>query len=390
MTAWLLPEHVEDVLPPEAQAIERLRRILLDRFQRAGYQLVIPPLIEHAESLLTGTGKDLDSATFKLIDQLSGRMLGVRADHTPQVTRIDAQALGRRGVARLCYCGSVLHSRPQGLTKSREPIQIGAELYGYAGIEADIEIQRLLVSALRQAGISALQLDVGHPGVFRALVRHFAITAPIAEQLAGAVTARDVPRVKSMLATSAPAATNAFVAMTTIAGEPSRIKDVRAVLKGVAAAEEAVTQVETVLAALADGGAALSFDFAELGGFDYESGLSFAAFVAGVPDAIARGGRYDEVGAAFGRARPATGFTLDIKLLAPLLPAIADADPVFAPWANGNAELRKAIEALRASGETVIELLPGERPEDGVTTGARALVQQSTGWVVEQRSAKPN
>src|SRR5260221_13609780 len=193
MRRWLLPEHIEDVLPAEARVIERLRRGILDLFESHGYELVAPPLLEYVESLLSGTGRDLDLATFKRVDQLSGRMLGVRADHTPQVARIDAHLLNREGVARLCYCGSVLHTVPGGMTKMREPIQIGAELYGFAGLEADVEIVRLMISALKKTGIARVHIDLGNPGIYRALTEKSGLNAEESETLFHAVQQKDAP-----------------------------------------------------------------------------------------------------------------------------------------------------------------------------------------------------
>src|SRR5258705_11422585 len=198
MRRWLLPEHIEDVLPAEARAIERLRRAILDLFEAHGYELVAPPLLEYLESLLSGTGRDLDLATFKLVDRLSGRLMGVRADHTPQVARIDAHLLNRQAVARLCYCGSVLHTVPAGMTKMREPIQIGAELYGHAGVEADLEILRLMIAALEAAGIERVHLDIGNPTIYRALTEKSGLGAEDAEALFHAVQQKDAPAAREL------------------------------------------------------------------------------------------------------------------------------------------------------------------------------------------------
>ncbi|HUL95045.1 MAG TPA: ATP phosphoribosyltransferase regulatory subunit, partial [Usitatibacter sp.] len=306
MRRWLLPEHIEDVLPAEARAIERLRRRILDLFESYGYELVAPPLLEYLESLLSGTGRDLDLATFKLVDQLSGRMLGLRADHTPQVARIDAHLLNRKGVVRLCYCGSVLHTVPAGMTKMREPIQIGAELYGHAGLEADAEIVGLMIEALKSAGLERIHIDLGHPGIYRALSEKSGLNAEDSEALFHAVQQKDAPRALEL-------GGEAIAALTQLAGPPELIAAARKRLPSLPAVGLALNALERLAKHALRPGVEVSVDLAELGGFNYESGLVFAAFIPGSPDAIARGGRYDEVGASFGRARPATGFTMDLR-----------------------------------------------------------------------------
>src|SRR5687768_6037472 len=322
MRRWLLPEHIEDVLPVEARAIEALRRAILDLFESHGYELVQPPLLEYLESLLSGTGRDLDLATFKLVDRLSGRMMGVRADHTPQVARIDAHLLNRRGVARLCYCGSVLHTLPAGMTKMREPIQIGAELYGHAGLEADLEILRLMVASLKGAGIERLHVDLGHPNIYRALSAGLELEPEVAEALFHAVQQKDAPAALE-IAGAGTEAGEAVAALATLYGGAEVVTEARRRLPRNPQVAAALDVLEQLAARIATPGVEVSIDLAELGGFNYESGLAFAAFTEGSPDAIARGGRYDEVGASFGRARPATGFTMDLRHLAALAPAPA-------------------------------------------------------------------
>ena len=348
---WLLPEHIEDVLPAEARVIEGLRRAILDLFESYGYELVAPPLLEYLDSLLSGTGRDLDLATFKLVDQLSGRMMGVRADHTPQVARIDAHLLNRPGVTRLCYCGSVLHTVPAGMTKMREPIQIGAELYGHAGIEADIEIVRLMVASLKAANIARVHIDLGHPGVYRALSEG---TDPErAEELFHAVQQKDAT------------AAGPMAMLTQLNGGLDVIERARKSLP--AAARAPLDQLEKLARACDAPGVEISVDLAELGGFNYESGLLFAAFTPGSPDAVARGGRYDEVGKSFGRARPATGFTMDLRQLARTAPSPQPSPKaegaILAP-ASGDADMHRVAEELRERGEIVINELPGHDSKD--------------------------
>jgi len=349
---WLLPEHIEDVLPAEARAIERLRRAILDLFEAHGYQLVAPPLLEYVESLLSGTGRDLDLATFKLVDQLSGRMMGVRADHTPQVARIDAHLLNRQGVARLCYCGSVLHTVPAGMTKMREPIQIGAELYGHAGLEADLEVVGLMIASLKKAGIARVHLDLGNPVIYRALTEKSGLNAEDAEALFHAVQQKDAPRAREL-------GGEALAALTALSGGREVIAAARKLLPSLPAVNVALNALERLAAQCEAPGVDVSVDLAELGGFNYESGLVFAAFTPGSPDAIARGGRYDEVGASFGRARPATGFTMDLRSLAALAPKVEARRAILAPGVE-DAELRHEIEKLRAEGNIVIVEMPGQ------------------------------
>jgi len=351
MRRWLLPEHIEDVLPAEARAIERLRREILDLFELHGYELVAPPLLEYLESLLSGTGRDLDLATFKLVDQLSGRMLGVRADHTPQVARIDAHLLNREGVARLCYCGSVLHTVPAGMTKMREPIQIGAELYGFAGLEADVEIVRLMISALKKTGIARVQIDLGNPGIYRALTEKSGLNAEESETLFHAVQQKDAPAAGEL---GGPA----VALLTALNGGRETITRARKELPSLPAIGVALNALDRLAAQCEVPGVDISVDLAELGGFNYESGLVFAAFTPGSPDAIARGGRYDEVGASFGRARPATGFTMDLRQLAALAPKAEAKGRILAPALDDPA-LRDAIAQLREAGSVVVVEMPG-------------------------------
>jgi ATP phosphoribosyltransferase regulatory subunit len=374
MRRWLLPEHIEDVLPAEACAIERLRRAILDLFESHGYELVAPPLLEYVESLLSGTGRDLDLATFKLVDQLSGRMLGVRADHTPQVARIDAHLLNRQGVARLCYCGSVLHTVPAGMTKMREPIQIGAELYGHSGLEADLEIVQLLVAALKTAGIARIHLDLGHPSIYRALTEKSGLGAEDSEALFHAVQQKDAPAAREL-------GGEAVAALTALNGGRDVIVRARKLLPSLPAVGLALNALERLAAQCEAPGVEISVDLAELGGFNYESGLVFAAFTPGRPDAIARGGRYDEVGASFGRARPATGFTMDLRQLAALAPKAEAKGRVLAPSLE-DPELKEAIAGLRAAGHVVVVDMPGhEAHRDELGCGSK-LEKKDGKWRV--------
>jgi ATP phosphoribosyltransferase regulatory subunit len=369
---WLLPEHIVDVLPAEARAIERLRRTVLDLFEVHGYELVAPPLLEYVESLLSGTGRDLDLATFKLVDQLSGRMMGVRADHTAQVARIDAHLLNRQGVARLCYCGSVLHTVPAGMTKMREPIQIGAELYGHAGIEADLEIVQLMIAALKAARIERVHIDLGHPSIYRALVAAKGLQGEEADELFHAVQQKDAPAARER-------GGEAFAALTSLSGGREVIARAREALPRNPAIDAALDALDQLAVRCAAPGVEISVDLAELGGFNYESGLVFAAFAPGSPDAIARGGRYDEVGASFGRARPANGFNMKPNSLAALAPRPY---PRAARPVSDDANSSRGDAKLREAGHVVVVDMPGHGDAAGELGCERRLEEKDGKWRV--------
>lgn len=380
MRRWLLPESIEDILPPEARRVEKLRRALLDEFGLHGYELVMPPLLEYIESLLTGSGRDMDLRTFKLVDQLSGRTMGIRADITPQVARIDAHLLNRKGVARLCYCGDVLHTLPSGLTATREPLQIGAELYGHAGIEADVEVMRLLARAMEIAGVKASRLDLGHVGVFRALAVRGGLEADLAQELFAVMQTKDMPDLRELVRNVAEPVRSALLALPDCYGGPEVLERVLELLPGDAEIAQAVSDLRKLAVELEE--LPLSFDLADLRGYHYHSGVVFAAYCGAHPGAIALGGRYDKVGKAFGRGRSATGFSMDLRELS-RLDVVADLPgAIMAPPGNENG-LRATIAALRAKGEIVIEALPGH---DGTWTEAgcdRQLVLRAGKWTIQ-------
>lgn len=379
MRRWLLPESIEDVLPGEARRIERLRRWILDALRGAGYELVIPPLLEYLESLLTGSGRDLDLRTFKLVDQLSGRTMGVRADITPQVARIDAHLLNREGVARLCYCASVLHTRPCSLTATREPLQVGAELFGHAGLDADAEILRLLSRSIAIAGIRATRIDVGHVGVFRALARLAGADAELEQALFEALQSKDLPELATLAAGVTEPARSGLLALPGLYGGLEALDRAARVLPVDAAIGHALDDLRRLGAELAD--LPLSFDLADLRGYHYHTGVVFAAYADGQPGAIALGGRYDDVGRQFGRGRPATGFSMDLREIARIAPdALAD-QPVLAPCAP-QPGLREEIERLREAGEIVIVELPGHAGTWRETGCARRLARVGDRWCV--------
>jgi ATP phosphoribosyltransferase regulatory subunit len=310
---WVLPEYIEDILPAEAKRIESLRRKILDLFFAKHYELVMPPLLEYTDSLLTGTGHDLELRTFKVVDQLSGRMMGLRADITPQVARIDAHLLNRKGVTRLCYCGSVLHTRPASPGATREPIQLGAEMYGAAGVEADVEMLELLCQALELAGVRKGRIDIGHVAVFRSIAQEADLAAEEEADLFEALQRKDVPAING-LAKKLPGKTrDALLLLPSLYGGAEILDEAQKKLPGLPELKKALDTLRKLAEACKF---PASFDLAELRGYHYHSGVVFDAYCDGVTGAVARGGRYDEVGKAFGRARPATGFSIDLRSLA--------------------------------------------------------------------------
>ena len=380
MRNWVLPEYIEDILPPDARRIESLRAQLLELFRVHGYELVMPPLLEYTESLLTGTGHDMDLRTFKLVDQLSGRTMGLRADITPQVARIDAHLLNRKGVTRLCYCGSVLHTLPAGLTSTREPLQIGAEIYGHAGIESDLEIQRLLERALQLCKLPGVRLDIGHVAVFRALAQRGRIGAELEADLFAALQAKDVSGLKTLTKGLGKTTRAAILLLPELYGGREVIARARRALPKHAQITRALADLDRLTAMQ---GFPVSIDLADLRGYHYHSGATFAAYCARLPNAIALGGRYDGVGKAFGRARPATGFTLYLLDLARLAPGEPAAGCIRAPRANDPA-LDAAMARLRGAGQTVIQDLPGHEDARDEGRCARKLVKQNGRWQVRK------
>lgn len=360
---WLLPEGISDLLPDAAQDLEGLRRAMLDTYCRHGFELVLPPLVEYLDSLLIGSGGDLDLKTFKLVDQLSGQSLGVRADITPQVSRIDAHLLQQRDINRLCYAASVLRTRPSGQEGSREPIQIGAEIYGHAGIEADIEIIDLLLQSLALAELGPVRLDINHLGLASLLLAE--LKGVDEEAVLQLLQARDLPSLRELLAPWSQPAAAALLALPECFGPAeSAMARARTVLAPWPPATPHLDALDAVLGSLRlarhAGQVSLAIDLADVQGFRYHTGLGFAAYVEGHARAVGRGGRYDGIGAAFGRGRPATGFSLDLRELVELRrdrhtpPAI-----IVAPWSDDPA-LLAFIDTLRAQGETVLQLLPGQ------------------------------
>jgi ATP phosphoribosyltransferase regulatory subunit len=382
-SAWLLPEHIADVLPAQARHIEELRRGLLDVARGYGCELVMPPLLEHIESLLSGTGEALDLRTFKLVDQLSGRTLGVRADSTPQVARIDAHLLNRIGVARLCYCGPVLHTLPAGIGSTREPLQFGAEIYGHAGLEADLEVQDLALDCLRGAGMAQATLDLGDARIVRGLLDGTTISTERGQALHAALAAKDRSALRDWGAAFSAPVRNGLLALPALYGDESVLDAARRSLPAHPLIGAALDDLSTLArhARAAHPEWQIGFDLAELGGYGYYSGARFAVYANGSSDALARGGRYDEVGAVFGRNRPAVGFSLDVKALAALVPGAGAHAAIRAPWGEG-VGLRAAIRSLREQGEPVVCILPGHEHEGQEFDCDRELVAVDDRWVV--------
>jgi ATP phosphoribosyltransferase regulatory subunit len=388
MHTWLLPEYIEDVLPAEAQRIETTRRRLLDLFRLHGYQLVMPPLLEYVESLLTGTGHEMDITIFKVVDQLSGRLMGLRADITPQVARIDAHLLNRQGVTRLCYAGSVLHTLPAGVTRTREPLQIGAELYGHAGLESDMEIQQLMLEALQLAGVEAVHLDLGHVAIFGSLIRHGGVSAELESELFRALQAKDVPAVQELARPLENTTRQALVLLPELYGDAEVLDVARRRLPDYPEIGRALDDLGSIAEKLQGAVGSFCFDLAELRGYHYHSGVVFAAYAAGWANAVALGGRYDEVGVAFGRARPATGFSMDLREISAALPVVPLAAGILAPHVDDHA-LRVRIDALRAAGEMVVVDLPGHEAHRGELGCDRALQLRGGAWELVKVEGSP-
>jgi ATP phosphoribosyltransferase regulatory subunit len=386
MNRWLLPEDIADVLPAQARKVETLRRTILDLYQSYGYELVSPPILEFLDSLLTGTGSDLNLQTFKLVDQLSGRTLGLRADITPQVARIDAHLLNRAGVTRLCYAGSVAHARTPVGSSAREELQLGAEIYGCATWEADFEAITLLLKTLATAGLEKVYLDLSHAGILTGILAEQKLDKEAIESLYDLLQSKDRPRL-SQWATCLPAkTTEALMALTELNGPCAEVlMKAKQVLPKHAAIDQALTDLEGLVAAVsASSGLELSIDLADLRGYQYHSGVMFAAYVDKLPQPIARGGRYDHVGQAFGRSRPATGFSLDLLTLASLSPLAVRKTAIVAPWIN-DPQLNKAIDALRSQGEVVVQLMTGEAADAAEYECDRELVKQGNSWEVKKK-----
>jgi len=377
---WLLPEYIADALPAEAAHIEQLRRTVLDHFRGNGFEFVMPPMLEYLESLLTGAGQDLNLRTFKLVDQLSGRTLGVRADFAPQAARIDAHLLNHQGVTRLCYCGSVLHTLPASVSAGREPLQIGAELYGFAGIEADLAVIRLLAGAFAKIELPLSRIDLGHVGIFRALAEAAGLPAETEESVLGLLQTKDVPGLVEACAGISSPYREALQALPLLYGGVDVLDRAQLELPALPAITAALAGLRHLVEAAPE--LPFSIDLSDLRGCHYHNGVVFAAYCPDYPAAIALGGRYDGAGKAFGRARPATGFSMDLREVVRLVAPVKAQGAILAAWAGHDKALAALIASLRAQGEIVVELLPGETACEGPRCD-RKLVLVGGQWIIE-------
>ncbi len=385
---WLLPDGVEDILPPLAGQIESLRRDIMDTCQRWGYQLVIPPLIEYLDSLFTGTGHDLALQTFKLTDQLSGRMMGVRADMTPQAARIDAHTLQQEGITRLCYAGHVLHARPQHMLTGRTPIQAGCELFGSASEEADLEVIQLMLEALRVAGVAEVHLDLAHVAIYQSLIEAADFDDDMEAAIFDAMARQSIPELEQLLGGFAPDTPGGYLrALARVSGGLDALQEARRVLAGAPSnVVEALDQLKRIADRLRESHPELQlgFDFCELRGYNYHTGLVFAVYVPGHGEAVGKGGRYDAIGQDFGRARPATGFSLDVRALVALgQRPVLRRSAVWAP-SDPDQSLEAAIAELRKT-DIVVRALPEDVSVNPAERGCdRILVRRDGQWKVEQ------
>jgi len=379
MRNWLLPEHIADILPATARQVETAKAAMLEQFRTSGYELVLPPLIEYIDSLVAEGDDSLEIKTFKLDDQLSGRQMGLRADITPQVARIDAHLLAERtGVTRLCYAGSVVHARPAGLMSSREPLQVGAELYGYAGIEADLEIIRLMLATLDLVGVEKQRLDIGNIAIFRGLASAAGLSVELTREVFTALRSKDTSTVARLVKSVAEPYRSAFIALPELYGPRSVLERARGKLPSIPEVDLGLGQLLVIANALQDQ-VDLSFDLTELRGTAYHTGLMFAVYAPGWPDELARGGRYDNVGRRFGRARPATGFSLDLRDLLRILPE-RDSMRGVRVQSNLLPAAGDEVARMRSRGEVVIIDYLGESAAS--LNCDRELVEGSSGWQV--------
>jgi ATP phosphoribosyltransferase regulatory subunit len=386
---WLLPDDIDELLPPEAQRVESIKRKLLDLYDLWGYEFVNPPIIEYLDSLLTGTGSDLDTQTFKLTDQVSGRMMGIRADTTPQVARIDAHKLKRETPTRLCYMGTVLRTRADSLDGSRNPFQVGAELFGHDGIASDVEILQLMQETIRTAGIESQHLDLGHVGIYRGLVAQAGLTHRQEMALFDALQRKAATDLSDLIEAFAlePAMAGMFESLASLNGDETVIATARETLAQASDdVHRAIDYLEEVALELKKRmpDASIHYDLAELRAYHYQTGVVFAAFAPGSGTEIARGGRYNDIGKAFGRARPATGFSAYLKTLvraaASEPPAVRHA--ILAPWTDER-ELLQLVDSLRAEGKRVIWELPGQTGDARAMQCDAVIRRHGDGWIVD-------
>lgn len=380
MSAWVLPDHIADVLPSEARHIEELRQDLLDTARCYGYELVMPPLLEHLESLLTGAGVALDLQTFKLVDQLSGRMMGLRADCTPQVARIDAHLLNRQGVSRLCYCGPVLHTLPNAPHATREPLQFGTEIYGHAGLEADIEVLTLALDCLKAAKVQTPSVDLADARLVKAILSGVSLNATELAALYAALAAKDSPELLLLTRNLPTQVRQGLLTLVQLYGDETVLIEAGKSLPPIAGVREALQNLKQLASHFQS--EQLTFDLADLQGYAYYTGARFSIYASAVTSALVRGGRYDQVGAVFGRNRPAAGFSLDLKTLVRSVKPRPQQAAIRAPWRN-ESTLAAAVSALRGQGEVVVCILPGHESEVDEFYCDRELLNVAGQWLVQ-------
>lgn len=384
---WLLPEGVEEILPPKALQLERMRRSIIDLLSTWGYEFVIPPMIEYLESLLTGTGEDLDLKTFKLTDLLSGRLMGIRADMTPQVARIDAHLLKRDTPTRLCYYGSVLHTRPGKSGDTRSPLQLGAELYGHAGVASDIEIVRLMLATLKHVGIAKTHMDIGHIGIFRTLSNESSLNEEQRMAVFEALQRKAKHELKTLYKewNVTDKASKALLDLVDLNGDVVVLEEAEHLFKNFSSEIiKYIAEVKTLVEAIQDQtDVKINIDLAELRGYHYHTGMVYTAFVPGHGEGVAFGGRYDDIGKAFGRARPATGFSLDVKTLLKYQNTDTNkAKRIFAPVSDEPSQQSK-IDELRASGNIVVQELKGQKASMKEMNCQQQLVRKNGDWLIK-------
>ncbi|MBW0454449.1 MAG: ATP phosphoribosyltransferase regulatory subunit [Candidatus Kinetoplastibacterium crithidii] len=383
MSNWLLPENLADILPVEARHIEELRHKLLDLYKTYGFELVCPPLVEYIDSLLSGTGSDLNLQTCKLVDQLSGRTLGIRADMTPQISRIDAHLLNRDGITRLCYCGNVFHALPNDFLSSRELLQIGAEIYGHAGVEADFEIIQLALDTIKTAGINSYKLDLCHPGVVRSIINSDHAASAHVDLILSLLKEKDVAGIlelSSVIKNIRSDTLESLKIVSSLYGDTENVISLaRKSLPSNPGIIGALDALQILIHSLDD--VELGIDLADVSGYGYHSGVTFSLYAEGWRDTLVKGGRYDNVGIAFGRARAATGFSLDLRKLSRGLFNTEKPSAILAPWGRDK-DLLTCIKNLRQDGEIVIQMLPGGYPSQDEFVFDRKLVLFDGIWQI--------
>lgn len=385
--SWLLPDGIDEVLPEQARLIEGSRRQLLDLYNSWGYDLVIPPMVEFTQSLLSGFGSDLDLMTFRLTDQLSGRMMGIRADITPQAARIDAHSLNRQGPNRLCYAGTVLQTKPRGPLESRTPISVGVELFGEASVSADIEVIELFLKTLEEAAVDGVHLDLGHVDILRGLLTASDLSTDQEAELFEILQSKATAELDSWISANISDANLAqwLKSLPTLAGGTEILAEAKKSLAGAPSQViDALAQLQQIIDALSDQQVTIYLDLGDMPGFGYHTGVVFAAYKQGYGKALGNGGRYDNIGEAFGRARTATGFAFDLKsLVANGQFEQRDQGGIYVPE-SADAERLEQIAALRQQGERVVQGFAGQVVDFQEMNCDRQLIKRDGQYIIEK------